>query len=46
MIARVKNAIKKHPDKGILCIHGVDHNYWYYQSLKDERSIELVYPLR
>jgi hypothetical protein len=46
MIARVKNAAKKYPDKRILCIQGADHNYWYYQSLKDEKDIELVYPLR
>ncbi|WP_231887820.1 hypothetical protein [Fictibacillus phosphorivorans] len=46
MTARVKNAAKKYPDKRILCIHGADHNYWYYKSLKDERDIELVYPLR
>jgi hypothetical protein len=46
MTARVKNAIKKYSDKRILCIQGADHNYWYYQSLKDEKDIELVYPLR
>jgi hypothetical protein len=46
MAARVKNAAKKYPDKRILCIQGADHNYWYYQSLKGEKDIELVYPLR
>ncbi|BCB05204.1 hypothetical protein [Bacillus sp. KH172YL63] len=46
MAARVKNAAKKYPDKRILCIHGADHNYWYYQSLKAEKDIELVYPIR
>jgi hypothetical protein len=46
MIARVKNAIKKYPDKRILCIHGADHNYWYYESFKNEEGIKLVYPLR
>ncbi len=46
MAARVKNAAKKYPDKRILCIHGADHNYWYYQSLKAEEGIELVYPLK
>jgi hypothetical protein len=46
MVARVKNAVKKYPSKKILCIHGADHNYWYYQALKNEKGIELVYPLR
>jgi len=46
MAARVKNTVAKYPDKRILCIHGADHNYWYYQSLKKENNIELVYPLR
>ncbi|WEG14497.1 hypothetical protein PU629_09125 [Pullulanibacillus sp. KACC 23026] len=46
MVARVKNAIKRYPNKRILCIHGADHNYWYYQSLKNEESIKLIYPLR
>ena len=46
MIARVKNAIKKHSNKRILCIHGADHNYWYYHSFRNEESIKLVYPLR
>ncbi|MEI5906794.1 hypothetical protein WAK64_06945 [Bacillus spongiae] len=46
MVARVKNAIKKFPDKRILCIHGADHNYWYHEALRNEKGIELVYPLR
>lgn len=46
MVTRVKNAVKRYPDKRILCIHGADHNYSYHQSLKNEKEIELVYPLR
>ena len=46
MLARVKQAIEKYPDKRILCIHGADHNYWYHQSLKRVEDVELVYPLR
>ncbi|WP_286162977.1 hypothetical protein [Bacillus sp. es.034] len=46
MATRVKKAAKKYPNNRILCIHGADHNYWYYQSLKDEEGIELVYPLK
>ena len=46
MGARVKNAIKKNPHKRVLCIHGADHNYWYYQAFKNVESIELIYPLR
>ncbi|MFB4166803.1 hypothetical protein [Virgibacillus sp. JSM 102003] len=46
MVARVKKAVKKYPDKRILCIHGAYHNYWYHQSLTNEKEIELVYPLR
>lgn len=46
MAARVKNVVKKYPDKKFFCIHGADHNYWYYKSLKTEKDIELVYPLR
>ncbi|MCA1060513.1 hypothetical protein LCL96_16365 [Rossellomorea aquimaris] len=46
MAARVKNAAKKFPDKRILCIHGADHNYWYDQSLRNEKGIEVIYPIR
>ncbi|NDI35051.1 hypothetical protein [Chengkuizengella sediminis] len=46
MVARVKNAAKKYAGKRILCIHGADHNYWYYKSLKNEEGIEVVYPLK
>ncbi|PFG13497.1 hypothetical protein ATG70_1701 [Bacillus sp. es.036] len=46
MLSRVKNTIEMYPDKRILCIHGADHNYWYYQSLKKVNNIDLVYPLR
>ncbi|WP_226577417.1 hypothetical protein [Halobacillus litoralis] len=46
MLARVKNAVRKYEGKRILCIHGADHNYWYYKTLAEEDNIELVYPLR
>ena len=46
MLARVKNAIEENEGKRILCIHGADHNYWYYDALKDEKNIEVIYPLR
>ena len=46
MIARVKNAIEQYKGKRILCIHGADHNYWYYESLKNIKNVEVIYPLR
>lgn len=46
MVARVKNAIKSNKGKRILCIHGADHNYWYYQALSNMEEINVVYPLR
>ncbi|CAI8828250.1 MULTISPECIES: hypothetical protein [Bacillus] len=46
MVARVKNVIEENEGKRILCIHGADHNYWYYAALKDEKNIEVIYPLR
>ncbi|MFD0589029.1 hypothetical protein ACFQZE_13590 [Paenibacillus sp. GCM10027627] len=46
MIQRIKNAVKRHPGKRILCIVGADHNYKLYESLAAEEGIELVYPLR
>ncbi|MGR9050660.1 hypothetical protein ACQ4XT_18655 [Halobacillus faecis] len=46
MVKRVVHAIRKYPDKRILCIHGADHNYWYHQALRKEEEIEVVYPLR
>ncbi|WP_257348692.1 hypothetical protein [Pseudalkalibacillus decolorationis] len=46
MTARVKNVVKENAGKRILCIHGADHNYWYYKALKDVKEIELKYPLR
>jgi hypothetical protein len=46
MVARVKQVIKKHTGKRILCIHGADHNYWYYESLRKLKDVKLIYPLR
>jgi hypothetical protein len=45
MTQRIKNAIKQHEGKRILCIAGADHNYCYYESLADA-DVQLVYPLR
>lgn len=46
MIQRIKNAIKKHLGKRILCIVGADHNHALYEGLIIEKDIQLVYPLR
>lgn len=46
MMARVKQTIRKNIGKRILCIHGADHNYWYYETLIKERDIQVIYPLR
>lgn len=46
MIQRIKNAMKKHSGKRILCIVGADHNHALYEGLITEKDIQLVYPLR
>lgn len=46
MIQRIRNAVKKHKGKRILCTAGNDHNYCYYDGLKNEKNINLMYPLR
>ncbi|MED1863785.1 hypothetical protein P4V41_10010 [Fictibacillus nanhaiensis] len=46
MTGRVKQTIRKHTGKRILCIHGADHNYWYYESLMKEKDVQVIYPLR
>ncbi|MWC27679.1 hypothetical protein [Paenibacillus sp. MMS18-CY102] len=46
MLQRIKNAMKKHADKRILCIAGADHNHVLYEGLMAEKGIQLVYPLR
>ncbi|WP_286166223.1 hypothetical protein [Bacillus sp. E(2018)] len=46
MMARVKQTNRKNIGKRILCIHGADHNYWYYETLIKERDIQVIYPLR
>lgn len=46
MIQRIKNAMKKHSGKRILCIVGADHNHALYEGLIEETDIQLVYPLR
>lgn len=46
MIQRVKNAMKQHAGKRILCIAGADHNHALYEGLIQEKDTRLVYPLR
>ncbi|WP_232277433.1 hypothetical protein [Paenibacillus sp. 481] len=46
MIQRIKNAIKKHAGKRMLCIAGADHNYMFVEALRQEKGVHLVYPLR
>ncbi|TLS53934.1 hypothetical protein FE782_00855 [Paenibacillus antri] len=46
MIQRIKNAVKKHSGKRLLCIVGADHNYAVYEGLVSETGIQLIYPLR
>jgi hypothetical protein len=45
MVQRIKNTIKAHEGKRILCMAGADHNYCYYDGLK-ELNVELVYTLK
>lgn len=45
MNQRIKNAIKAHSGKRILCIVGADHNHALYEGLVTEKDIQLVYPL-
>ncbi|GBF75924.1 hypothetical protein PA598K_04358 [Paenibacillus sp. 598K] len=46
MVQRIKNAVKKHSGKRILCVVGADHNHALYEGLVSEREIQLIYPLR
>ncbi|PWW04889.1 hypothetical protein DFQ01_106174 [Paenibacillus cellulosilyticus] len=45
MVQRMKNAIKQHEGKRILCIVGADHNHAIHEGLLGEEGIELIYPL-
>ncbi|WP_240421771.1 hypothetical protein [Paenibacillus periandrae] len=46
MVQRIRNTIKRHPGQRILCIAGADHNYCYYDGLKDLEDITIQYPLK
>lgn len=46
MVERIRKAIEKHRGKPILLIAGAEHNVFYYEALKNEDSVKLVYPLR
>lgn len=45
MMRRVKNAIKDHTGKRILCIVGADHNYIFHDEFQDE-AVDWIYPLK
>ncbi|WP_241657093.1 hypothetical protein [Halobacillus salinus] len=45
MVKRVKQTVADYSGKRILCIHGADHNYWYYDALA-KAGLDVVYPLR
>lgn len=45
MIQRVKNTIKDHAGKRILCIVGADHNYIFQDELQKE-DVHWIYPLK
>jgi hypothetical protein len=44
MVQRIKNTIKEHKGKRILCFAGADHNYCYYDGLVG-LDLEIKYPL-
>lgn len=46
MIQRIKNTVKQHPGKRLLCIVGADHNHALHDALGKEGDIRVVYPLR
>lgn len=46
MVQRLKNAIKLHAGKRLLCIVGADHNYMLQEGLIAEPAVNLIYPLR
>ncbi|MDO7908658.1 hypothetical protein Q5741_19910 [Paenibacillus sp. JX-17] len=46
MIQRIRNAIRQHKGKRVLCIVGADHNHVLYKELSGEQDLHVVYPLR
>ncbi|TLS38088.1 glycosyltransferase family 1 protein [Pseudalkalibacillus caeni] len=45
MTDRIKEVMTNNHGKRILCIVGVEHNYFYEEALK-ETGWELVYPIK
>ncbi|RDY27820.1 hypothetical protein CHL78_007380 [Romboutsia weinsteinii] len=45
MIERIKKVINNNQDKRILCTVGAEHNYFYYNELKNLKC-RLIYPLK
>ncbi|NGZ74699.1 DUF5694 domain-containing protein [Saccharibacillus alkalitolerans] len=46
MVQRIRNAIKRNPDKRILCIVGADHNHLLNEELRRAEGSKVIYPLR
>lgn len=46
MVQRIRNAIKQHQGKRILCIMGADHNHVLNEELRKIEGCEVIYPLR
>ncbi|WP_172193678.1 hypothetical protein [Saccharibacillus qingshengii] len=46
MMQRIKNAIKRHPGKKMLCIVGADHNHVLNEELRKMEQLEVWYPLK
>lgn len=46
MTQRIKNAMKRHPSKKVLCIAGADHNHVLHEQLGRDAGVQLIYPLR
>ena len=45
MLGRVRAAIRRHPGRRVLCIHGADHNYAYRHALGARSDLRVVFPL-
>ncbi|WP_194841374.1 hypothetical protein [Salinibacillus xinjiangensis] len=45
MLHRIYEAINSNQNKRILCVAGFEHNYYYFQKLKERVDIQILYPL-
>ncbi|MEJ8305211.1 hypothetical protein [Saccharibacillus sacchari] len=45
MVQRIKNALKRHPGKKMLCIVGADHNHVLVEMLNRDHEHQIIYPL-